>query len=329
MTGNQPRGGPLPPTRRFGGIRVIAFSLALLGSTTRADDELKEHTITMGDSIRRVFVHRPIRTREGARLPVVMILHGGGGKAEALHATYGFRPFIEKGECIAVYPSAIAGQWMPTTDEVRFLDAVLDQVIATEPVDPRFLFLTGASRGGIMTFYALPRLRHPVRAAGTVIAGILPAIATEFRLDEPVDFLMINGTDDPLIPFAGGWGAMRTPRRTGSPDAKILPIRETIEMVARENGIATEPVVSTLGDTDPTDGCTNEVLTWQAPDDSTRTVLIRVIGGGHVVPGGRQYLPKAWIGAACRDFDHAEVMWRFFRESMHGPEPPEKFPLVR
>ena len=39
------------------------------------------------------------------------------------------------------------------------------------------------------------------------------------------------------------------------------------------------------------------------------------------MPGGGQYLPKAVIGPACNDFDHAEVMWNFFRNPGAGSAP--------
>ncbi len=87
------------------------------------------------------------------------------------------------------------------------------------------------------------------------------------------------------------------------------------ELLVEANSIAAQPVVSSLGNADPTDGCSNEVQLWTDPIGGQRVMLVTVAGGGHVMPGRRQYLPKGWIGPACQDFDHAEVMWEFFQDS--------------
>lgn len=41
-------------------------------------------------------------------------------------------------------------------------------------------------------------------------------------------------------------------------------------------------------------------------------ILCTVTGGGHTWPGGEQYLPLAIIGAASRQSDATQVIWRFF-----------------
>jgi polyhydroxybutyrate depolymerase len=41
-------------------------------------------------------------------------------------------------------------------------------------------------------------------------------------------------------------------------------------------------------------------------------VFYQIENGGHTWPGGRQYLPKAVIGATTRAFDASEVIAQFF-----------------
>lgn len=166
-----------------------------------------------------------------------------------------------------------------------------------------------------MTFIMASKSKHRIRAAGTVIASMIQLIAKDYRLARPVDFAMINGTEDPLMPYQGGWGGMRQPKKSGEPDGRVIPVEDVIEVLVEANGIRGKPEVSSLGNRDPDDGCTNEVRTWTDPHSGRRVMLVKVQGGGHVVPGGRQYLPKGWIGPACQDFDHAEVMWAFFQSA--------------
>lgn len=172
-----------------------------------------------------------------------------------------------------------------------------------------------------MTFVMTQKSKHQFAAAGTVIASYLQGLADEAPLKKPIDFAMIAGTEDPLMPYAGGWGAMRKPKTSGDPGARVLPVEEVIASLARSNGITRPAVVSSFPNLNPKDGCTNEVRLFINPDTKRRVMLVKVIGGGHVVPGGRQYLPKSIIGPACSDFDHVKVMWEFFRSSGTGLAP--------
>lgn len=274
-------------------------------------EEFETRTLAAAGAKRTYHVHKPKNMTKP--LPLVIVLHGGGGNGKGLKDTYGFRPFVVKGELVAVYPDAGPGGWLP--EHVGFLDAVIDRVLEDERVDRDRVFITGASRGGIMTFIMSQKSKHKFAAAGTVIASHLKGLLDDYPLERPVDFAMIAGTADPLMPYAGGWGAMREPRAAGEPEARVVPVEEVAAALARMNGIAGGPKVSSLPDSDRADGCTNEVRLWADPKTKRRVMRVKVIGGGHVVPGGRQYLPERMIGPACRDFDHAEVMWEFFKSA--------------
>lgn len=273
-------------------------------------DQFTEHSLQVGGDARTYYLHKPNSVANS--LPLVVVLHGGGGNGKGLRNTYGFKPMIERGEMIVVYPNASQGGWMP--EDVRYLDKVIDEVLKTEKVNPKQLFITGASRGGVMTFIMVSKSNHLFAGAGTVIASSIEGINKQFPISQPINFAMIAGTDDPLMPYAGGWGAMRKPKASGEADAKVLPVEEMIATLVEANDLQGKPASSSLGNSDPNDGCTNEVLRWIDKRTNRQVMLVKVQGGGHVVPGGRQYLPASWIGRACKDFDHAEVMWKFFQE---------------
>lgn len=269
-------------------FRLIVLAACVTGNSAAQADELTDHTIRVGGKQRTYHVHRgPALARP---VPLVVVLHGGGS-GKMLKDTYGFKPFIERGELIAVYPDSGPGGWLP--EHVEFVDAVIDEVFARERVDRQRLFVTGASRGGLLTFVMAAKSKHSIRAAGTVIASQLAGLARDYPIKRPIDFAVIAGTADPLMPYNGGWGAMRKPKTTGDPDGRVLAVEESIELVLKANGLTGEPTTSSLGNKDTGDGCSNEVRTWTDANTGRRVMLVKVEGGGHVVPGRRQYLPKA------------------------------------
>lgn len=291
---------------------LLALTAALLACGKSRDDHIAERGVEVGNTERRYHLH----TADGSdakRLPLVVVLHGSGSSGQTLGQTYGFAPMVRRRELIAAYPDAVDGNWRATDSDVRFIDAVIDDVLKHERVDPARLFVVGASSGGMMVFHWLPRTKHRIRGAGTVIAGMPRRVAARFALKHPVDVMMINGTEDPLIPYGGGWGAPGEPRNSGPRSAELLPVEHVAQRIASENGIEAKPRALGVPDTAPDDGCTANVIRWHGA--KARVSLIRVQGGGHVPPGGSQYLPIEKIGRACRDFHHAEAMWAFFQSA--------------
>ena len=60
------------------------------------------------------------------------------------------------------------------------------------------------------------------------------------------------------------------------------------------------------------DGTRTTARTWGPCAEGSEVVLYEVAGGGHTMPGGTQYLPKALVGRVSRDFDGPERIFAFF-----------------
>ncbi len=295
---------------------IAALAACTLAGPAHAD-RITRKTVMWDGVEREYYVHTPNRVRGEAKLPMVLALHGGGGKGGGMRATYGFKPSVDAGRVIAVYPSAINGSWavggLPTAnarvrpdhDDVGFLDAVVDEVVRAQPIDPARMFVTGASRCGFMTQWYLPRTRFSYAAAGTVITSMSRHVADSFELGAPTHYMMMIGDQDPFMPYGGADGPER--------EFDLLAAEDAIAVVARANGVDGPPSeITSFGDADPKDGCTNEVRIWRNENTGAETAFVKVVGGGHVAPGGRQYLPKSVVGPACFDFKHAEKMLEFF-----------------
>jgi polyhydroxybutyrate depolymerase len=260
----------------------------------------------------------PAARKRGAALPpVLMVLHGGGGRARQIMDFTRFNAIAAREGLVALYPQGLDRGWNDgrefqgrdsRKDDVGFLLAVLDDVERHGiGIDRRAVGVTGISNGGFMA------MRMACDAAGR-IAGIAAVTATmpaetgsRCRASRPVPVLVINGTRDPLVPYEGG-----NVRVFGRNRGAVWSTGRTMEFWAKVNGCSGAPRSAALGDRDPSDGTTTIRHDYQGCGRVPVT-LLEVQGGGHTWPGGSQYLPNALVGPVSRDFDASEAIVAFFK----------------
>ena len=61
-------------------------------------------------------------------------------------------------------------------------------------------------------------------AIAPVIGGMAPSVAENFHPSQPISVLIINGTEDPLVPFEGGRVTFM-----GRGRGSIIPTTETLK----------------------------------------------------------------------------------------------------
>ncbi len=279
--------------------------------------------LTFDGLARRYIVHVPPGYDGRTPVPVVIMLHGGGGKARgAMHET-GWSAKADKENFLAVYPEGVPhdpGRYAsfvlnPQTwndgsgrenipaarmriDDVGFLNAVLDDLGKRLRVDPRRIYVTGFSNGASMAFRA-------GRELAARLAAIAPVAGSDW-LDQPaparsVPLLYITGTQDPLNPIDGGPITLG-----GKPAGTKPPVRAFIKKWVQMLGCAPEPRV--IYDQDGVRG-----TAYTACRDHAEVELYTVAGMGHFWPGGKSHLPERVIGKSSDAINATDVIWDFFR----------------
>ncbi|THB64500.1 MAG: esterase, partial [Desulfovibrio sp.] len=167
------------------------------------------------DSVtREYYVHLPTQHFSGSPPPLVIVLHGGGGTAEAMDRQKDYE-FSEKADqlgWILVFPQGVDKQWNDgrvdlnrdvSLDDVGFISALIDKCLARYGADPSRVYVAGMSNGGMMTLRLAIDLSHRLAAAAAVTAN-LPVILETAQPVQPIPLMLINGTDDPVVPYYGG-----------------------------------------------------------------------------------------------------------------------------
>lgn len=249
-------------------------------------------------------------------VPLVLVLHGGGGNAENAERMTGFTATAQREGFIVVYPegSSRFGQKLLTwnaghccgyamerkVDDVGFIRSLIGQLLTKYPVDPRRVYVTGMSNGGMMTH----RLGREL--AGQV-AAIAPVVATVFgdegKADQPVSALMFNGMLDESVPYLGGPPGGRFNDAWDGMPAK--PALDQGIYWAATNGCAKEPAKWDRG----------THVHWQyscPPGKAVELYLLK--DSGHAWPGGQKGSRRG--DAPGTAVNATELIWAFF--AAHG-----------
>ncbi|MFA5141065.1 MAG: PHB depolymerase family esterase [Elusimicrobiota bacterium] len=248
--------------------------------------------------------------------PIVVVLHGGGGRGRGMERLSGFSRLADEEGFIAAYPDGLGRNWYDgregdisdahrlKRDDAGFIEAMLDAISLEHPVDPKRVYATGISNGAFFSHYLAAVLPGRFAAIAPVVGGLADPFHKVFNPLRPVSVLMIQGTRDPLVPYKGGDVA----RKRG----RLIPTEEAARLWAKANGCQGSPQEEILPDQDPEDGCLLKRRVWQGCKAGGAVELLVMEGAGHTWPSGFQYLPKRVIGRVCRELD-SSTLWRFFK----------------
>ena len=277
-------------------------------------------TLDLGGETRWYVLHVPESASKGrGTVPLVLMLHGGGGRADRIDEQTGWADLADREGFVVAFPQAVERRWndgradasSPSyemdVDDVAFLSAVIDDVGTQVPLDRRRVYSAGISNGAFMSARLACALSRRVAAVATVAAKIAPELLGSCKPSRPVSVVSLNGTGDPVVPYEGGRIALGRTER-----GDTTGVAEATAFWARTDGCDPQPEVTDLADNDPDDGSTATRETYTDCRDATAVVLYRVEGGGHTWPGGRQYLSERVVGPVNRDVDATRVIWDFF-----------------
>lgn len=245
--------------------------------------ESSDRTIQDGIIQREYLVLRPSWVTPDMRLPVVVALHGLLADRWAMIDGADWRGAVQRRGFVAVFPQGFANSWnsgeccVPSsllgTDDVGFLDSVIDAVGSSEPVDPDRVYMTGFSAGGLMTYrYGCERsdrLGAIAPIAGSNLSGCAPT--------GPLSLLHQHSDPDPVVPYDGGLGVGQLLSSGALPSVP--------DSVARwASAVGCDP---DAGTDELSPGV--RLTRWKGCPTGTSVELVRVTDLGHEWPRTRDY----------------------------------------
>ena len=229
-----------------------------------------------------------------------------------------------------VYPQGINSHWNDgranekfnyqdqEIDDVAFVIDLLNELKSVYNIDKNKIYAVGMSNGGIFCQRLAAEQSQYFTAVASVAAQMAMPISRSFSPQVPISVLIMNGTEDFIVPYSGGevkyitcFPSLSIFRKRPS-KGNVISTDATIHLWLEHNQIYTSQTIEKIPDLDK-DKVTVEINEWRSSQKGVSVVLYKIIRGGHTLPGGQQYLPENKIGKTCMDIEASEIIWEFFR----------------
>jgi polyhydroxybutyrate depolymerase len=250
---------------------------------------------------------------------MVLLFHGGYGSADRAAKFTGMNAIAEREGFIVIYPDATSDRhWRdgrkidePDVDDVGFVSALIPHVAQIRNIDLRRIYAAGFSNGGAFTARLACELSDQIAAFAQVVSTMAEELKEHCRTSRPVPIMIINGTEDPLVPWKDGERVIN--ERFGK-GGNFLTVLEVVEFWVRKNECNSTLAVKRLGE----DGSAgSQVVKFHYRNDAADVDVIHLVieGGGHSWPGAtKSRLNKRDAGNANMEINASEEIWNFFNQ---------------
>lgn len=283
--------------------------------------DIKKATIKWGNYQRTYLSYVPSSIVESSKPGLIIVLHGSGidGAKIRQWTGYEFDQMADAHEFIVLYPDGYKSNWndcrkiapypakKQNIDDVGFINALIKKYESDYGVNPLKVYAFGYSNGGEMAYRIAIEKPHLLNAI-TAISASLP---TPDNFNGSIDslatrILMVNGTKDPILPYAGGkifffgqdFGEALSAQTTAGIFARVrgaVKVKDTIRLLHKNGGTASSV----------------DKQVWMHQGEPV-IELYTVNGGGHVVPQQAAKFPR-FMGVVTEDLDAPREAVKFFK----------------
>jgi polyhydroxybutyrate depolymerase len=301
--------------RGFTIFGVLLCGIPAASLVVGADIEKK---IQIAGIERSYIMHLPPNALDGHDMPLVVVLHGGGGDAQIAARQTHFDEEADRESFVVAYPNGTdrfrplmnligkrgfltwnaggcCGYAMEhNIDDVGFLRAVVAEIERDHAIDHGRVYAAGMSNGGMMVYRLACEVSDVFAAVGVVSGGLVTHPCAPHA---PVSVIHFHGTDDQYVPINGGVG------RKSLTGTAFPPVRDTILFWVSVDECHAQPQVSRTP---------KGVLELDYHECRAGTAVTHYIieGGEHAWPDGDRI--SAILDPPPTAISATPVMWRFF-----------------
>ena len=268
--------------------------------------------LTHAGRTRTYTVHLPRGIGDEHTYPLVLVFHGGGGNDDNAARMTGFSARADAEQFIVVYPNGTGRlndkilTWNTgnccgyaldnNVDDVGFVRALIEKLQSEYPINPKRVYATGISNGGMMSYQLACNLSDKIAA----IAPVAGALNLTCQPAHPVAVIAFHGDADQHVLYNGG-----VPLKQVDPHSREdKSVAYAISFWVKQNQCNPSAQKSERGKV--------IVESYTNCRDNADVILYTLKNFGHAWPQGARGTiladdPKAEISAT-------NVMWEFFKQ---------------
>ncbi|TGL87520.1 hydrolase [Leptospira congkakensis] len=289
------------------------FLLSCMGFNRNLTSNEKSDFIEIQNLKRTYIVHYP-KNWNGSQIPLLVALHGRFGSGPSMVLQTKLDLLSDSKGFIVVFPDGYKRSWADgrgntpadekQINDVTFIELMVKRLIAEGSVNPKAVFLVGHSNGGFMAQRLA--VEKPELWKGVLSVAAQLSVSTLKRKQtlktNPVSIGIMAGTDDPLVPFSGGYV------RDGG---EILSVEDSVLRWKEWNFCADTVIKKTQSYTEDLVELKVDFLRYESCAENTKVGLIQLNGLGHSWPGEKPMIPFIDQGKTTKVLDGSKLVWDF------------------
>lgn len=267
-----------------------------------------DETITVDGLVRNYTLNLPPDYYDSSGFCLVIALHGGGGSPSQFERTSFLTDKSKASGFIVVYPegTGIIKTWNAGTccgsaithqiNDVKFISQLIDQLIAVYKINPKKVYATGHSNGGMMCYRLACELSNKIAAIAANSSTMVLTSACNPARAMPV--LHLHSKLDQHVVYTGGPG-------DGISGVYCPPLDSVLNVFSLKNSCSNPSQVI----------FSNNLYTFKKWSSCTNNVSIQYYltnDGGHGWPGGLPGGPNSDTPSIAINAD--DLLWEFFQQ---------------
>jgi len=271
-------------------------------------------TIIVDDQKRGYILNLPSNYYKTTDFSLVIAMHGGGGSAEQFESTSKLTEKAEASKFIVVYPEGVQRPrllklrtWNADAccgyaaenniNDVTFISRLIDELISKYDINPKKVYATGHSNGGMMAYRLACELSEKIAAIAPNGCTMVTSTCNPIRA---VPVLHMHSELDTDIPFEGGSGS-----GLGTAGIQLASIDSVLNFWSLNNNCANVAEVIV-------DNSDYKLSKWTNCNENVAIEYYLTQDGGHGWPGG---LRGSAIGDNPSTVINAnDLLWEFFQQ---------------
>jgi len=289
----------------------VLFLSACKKKSSESNQYRFNQSLAVDGMARTYLLNLPPNYYETSDFSLVIALHGGGGSAEQFESSSLLTSKANAAKFIVVYPNGIQGNIGVRTwnagnccayardnniDDVKFISRLIDYLVASYKINPKKVYATGHSNGGMLTYRLACELSDKIAAFAPNASTM--ALTQPCSAARAVPILHLHSALDENVPYKGGVGV--GPSGNYNP-----PVDSVLNVFQQKDQCANVAQVIV-------DNSNYRFTRWSTCNNNVSIQFYLTKDGGHAWPGG---LPGSANGDIPSTAINAnDVLWEFFQQ---------------